>query len=102
MAIVGATLFTVRVKVVEAVWWPLSVAVMVTVVGPSGPSLVGMDQLQVPAASFFLTVPSEAVSVTVPRPSGSSKVPLLVAGEPSLTVTAAWLLATVGGLWISA
>src|SRR3712207_8712072 len=44
-----STLLTVRVKVVEAVRPPVSVAVMVTVVGPLGPSATsggGDDQLQ--------------------------------------------------------
>src|SRR5262245_22644314 len=94
---VGGTLRTVRVKVVVAVRPPMSVAVMVTVVGPAGPSGGVYDQLQVPAALSWMTVPSEAVSVSVARPSGSSKVPLLVASEPSLTVRAAWVPAIVGG-----
>src|SRR5262249_32786121 len=92
---VGATLFTVRVKVVVAVRPPASVAVMVTVAGPAGPSGGGYDQLHVPVASSLVSVPSEAVRVTVPLPSGSEKVPVLAAGEPSLTLTAAWSLATV-------
>ena len=97
VVIVGATLLTVRVKVVVAVWPPVSVAVMVTVVGPAGPSGGVYDQVQVPVASFLVTVPSEAVSVTVLRPWASSKVPRVRGREPSLTVTAAWLLAIVGG-----
>src|SRR5262245_28136296 len=70
---------------------------MVTVIGLPGSSVGVYDQLQVPSASFLVRVPSEAVSVTVPRPSTSAKVPLLRAGEPSLTVRAAWLLVIVGG-----
>ena len=62
-------------KVVVAVRPPVSVAVMVTGVGPAGPSGGVYDQLQVPVASFLVTVPSEAVSVTVLRPWASSKVP---------------------------
>src|SRR5262245_42028142 len=70
---------------------------MVTGIGPAVLSGGVYDQLQVPAASFLVTVPSEAVSVTVPRPRGSSKVPVFVTWVPSLTVTAAWLAAIVGG-----
>src|SRR5262249_13347360 len=94
---VGATLLTVRVKVVVAVRPSLSVAVMVTVVGPVGPSDGVNDQRQVPVALSWAIVPSEAVRVTVPRPWGSLKVPVLLAGEPSLTARAAWSPATVGG-----
>src|SRR5215813_10904906 len=96
-AAVGATLLTLRVKVVVAVRLPSSVAVMVTVVGPLGPSGGVYDQLQVPVASSFVTVPTEAVSLTVPLPSGSAKVPVLPAGAASFTVTAVRLLVTVGG-----
>src|SRR5262245_8614899 len=95
---VGATLVTVRVKEVVAVRPPASVAVMVTVVGPLGPSGGVYDQSQVPAASFLVTVPSEALSVTVTRPWMSLKVPLLLAGEPSLTVTLAREVVIVGGV----
>ena len=35
----------------------MSVAVIVTVTGPAGPSTPLADQLQVPFASFFVTVP---------------------------------------------
>src|SRR5262245_57008219 len=97
MAMVGATLLTVRVKVVVATSPTLSVAVMVTVVEALGPSAGVYDQLQVPSVLFWVTVPTEAVSVTVPRPSASSKVPLLAAVELSVTITVAWLLAIVGG-----
>src|SRR5262245_30825912 len=97
MAMVGATLLTVRVKVVVVTRPTLSVAVMVTVVEASGPSAGVYDQLQVPSALFWVTVPREAVSVTVPLPSASSKLPLLAAGEVSLTITAPRLLVIVGG-----
>ena len=55
-----------------------SVAVMVTEVGPAGPSPAGSDQLQVPAALSCVTVPTLAESVTVPLPSGSLNVPVFV------------------------
>src|SRR5262249_18268735 len=93
----GATLLTVRVKVVVAVRPPSSVAVMVTVVGPLGPSVGGADQPQVPVALVWVMLPSWAGRVTVARPWGSSKVPVLVAGEPSLTVRVPRSRATVGG-----
>src|SRR5262249_18301768 len=96
---VGATLATVTVKVVVAVSPPVSVAVMVTVIGPVGPSARGWDQFQAPVALSWVTVRGSADSVTVPRPSASSKASVLVAGPPSLTVTAAWSLAIVGG-WL--
>src|SRR5262245_13036370 len=95
---VGATLFTVSVKVVVAFRPSESVAVMVTVVGPSGPSAGVYDQLQVPAVSSLVTVPSEALIATVLRPSTSSKVPVFVAWEPSSTVMASWLRVIVGDL----
>src|SRR4051794_33934435 len=95
MAAVGATLLTVRVKVVVALRPPSSVAVMVTVVGPLGPSLGVYDQLQVPAALSCVIVPTEAVRVAETRPWASSKVPVAVAGAPSLTVRVAWSPATV-------
>src|SRR5205823_12077221 len=88
----GATLVTVRVKVVVAVRPPAPVAVMVTVVGPLGPSGGVYDQLQVPAALSWVIVPSEAVRVTVALPWEPAKVPLFVAGLPSLTVTATRVL----------
>ena len=47
------------------------VAVTVTVVGPSGPSVGVWVQLQVPATLSWVSVPSEAVSVTVLRPDGT-------------------------------
>src|SRR5262245_28101109 len=94
---VGATLLTVRVKVIVAVRPPSSVAVMVTMVGPLGTSVGVYDQLQVPVALSWVIVPSEAVRVTVPVPWGSLKVPVAVAGEPSLTATVVWSRATVGG-----
>src|SRR5262245_57023080 len=86
---VGGTLLTVRVNVVVAVRPPVSVAVMVTVVGPAGPSAGVYDQVQAPLASSRVIVPSEAVRVTLPRPWVSSNVPPFVAGEPSPAVTAA-------------
>ena len=70
IAAVGATSFTVRAKLVVVDRPPSSVAVIVTVVGPSGPSGGVYDQLHVPAASSWVIVPSEAVRVTVPRPGG--------------------------------
>ena len=97
IAAVGATLLTVRVKVVVAVRPPSSVAVMVTVVGPPGPSAGCRTSSRCRSASSRVIVPSEAVRVTVPWPWASSKVPLFVTGLPSLTVTAARLQATVGG-----
>src|SRR3954469_44013 len=84
--IVGFTLVTVRPKVVVAVS-PAAVAVIVTSVGTVVLSGGVYDQLQVPAASFFVTVPSDAASVTVPLPCGSEKVPVVVMGEPSFPVT---------------
>src|SRR5262249_23062017 len=95
MPAVGGTLGTGRGKGVVGVRPLVSVAVMVTGVGPAGPSAGVYDQAQVPAASSRVRVPSEAVSVTVPLPAASRKVPVLAAGEPSLTVRAARFRATV-------
>ena len=52
----GATLFTVNVKVSVPVAPSLSVAVIVTTVGPEGPSDGVYDQLQLPdePASWFI------------------------------------------------
>src|SRR5205823_307074 len=88
--IVGATLLTVRLKVVVAVWPAVSVALIVTGTGPAGPSGGVYDQFQTPVVVSLVTVPREAVSVTVARPLGSSNVPVFVIWEPSLPVTAAW------------
>src|SRR5262245_32939443 len=74
---------------------------MVTGVGPEVLSGGVYDQLQVPAASSLVTVPSEAVSATVLRPWASSKVPLVVANEPSLTVRAGWMQRIVGAVLFS-
>jgi len=68
VAITGATLFTIRSNVVVAGTPSLSVAVIVTVWLSSGPSVVSNDQLQVPAASFLVTAPTEEVMVTVLLP----------------------------------
>src|SRR3954469_25044412 len=95
--IVGFRLLTVRPKEVVAVS-PAAVAVIVTSVGGAVLSGGVYDQLQVPAASFFVTVPSDAVSVTVLLPCGSEKVPVAVMGEPSLPVTAGTLLETSGAV----
>src|SRR5688500_3441923 len=73
----GATLFTVRSKVVSAGAPSLSVAVMVTAPPWAGPSMAGSDQLQVPSG-FAVTSPTEAATVTA-SPPGSKKLPLLVA-----------------------
>src|SRR5262245_33369502 len=70
--IVGATLSTVRRNEVVVVRPALSVAVMVTVIGPAGPSAGVYDQLQVPSPlAFLVTVPREVPTVTVPRPPSS-------------------------------
>ena len=74
-----------------------SVAVMVTVTGPAGPSGAPIDQLHVPKVSFWVTVPASAEMVTVLLPCGSENVPVLVASVPSLVVTAALSAATTGG-----
>src|SRR5262245_24916908 len=65
--IVGLTSLTVRPNVVVAVS-PAAVAVIVTSVGAEVLSGGGYDQLQVPAPSFFVIVPSDAVSVIVLLP----------------------------------
>src|SRR5262249_11879070 len=86
----GATFLTIRVNVAVAVRPKLSVAVMVTVIGPSGPSGGVYDQPQLPAEMPLYSadiVPSEAVRVPVPRPSRALKRPLSLATEPSLVVT---------------
>ena len=43
-----------------------------------------------------MTEPDDAVRVTL-SPSGSEKVPVFAAGEPSFTDTAAWSPPTAGG-----
>ena len=75
---VGTTLLTAYVNVAVAAAFWLSVAVIVTVVGPAGPSAAFSDQLQVPLALFCVTVPN-AVMFTVLLPCGSENVPLFVA-----------------------
>ena len=74
-----------------------SVAVIVTVTGPKGPSGAPIDQLQVPKVSFRVTVPTSAAMVTVPLPCGSENVPVLVASPPSSAVTTPSSAATTGG-----
>ena len=75
----------------------LSVAVMVTTCDWLGPSFVLKDQLHVPF-TLDVTVPIDAVSVTVPFPSASLKVPLLLAVDPSPTVTDPLKAAMTGGV----
>ena len=67
----------------------------------AGPSVVENDQLQVPDAFVpdFVTVPTDALSVTVSPLFASDHVPVFVAVAPSLTLTAALLLAIAGGLF---
>src|SRR5262249_47427840 len=97
VVIVGSTFLTNRSNEVAVVRPELAVAVMVAVIGPAGPSGGVYDQLQVPSA-FLVTVPSEVPTVTVSRPSASSKVPVLLAGEPSITPTLDSLRVIVGGV----
>ena len=97
---IGATLVTEYVKLVELLVWP-SFAVMVTVVGPAGPSVVPMVHDHVPAALLpdFVTVPTDADKATVSAESASLQVPVLVAFEPSAVLTEAWSAAT-DGAWL--
>src|SRR4051794_23688795 len=95
--IAGFTLFTVRPKEVVAVS-PAAVAVIVTSVGAAVLSGGVYDQLHVPAVSFFVTVPRDAVSVTVLLPCGSETAPVVVMGEPSLPVAAGTSLETSGAV----
>jgi hypothetical protein len=93
---------TEYVKVVFAVVWPSS-AVIVTVVGPAGPSVVPRLHDQVPAAFVpaFVTVPTDADSVTVSPASASLHVPVFVAFDPSVPVTEGLAAATTGA-WLAA
>src|SRR5262245_26741862 len=93
---VGSAFSTVKLKVVVALRPPESVAVIVTVVESRGPSAGVYDQFHLPVVASLITAPTEAVRVTVFAPSGSAKVPALVAGEPSMTAMEARKLATVG------
>src|SRR5947208_1732297 len=71
---------------------------MVTVCAAA--SSVGVyDQLQVPAAFVpdLVTLPIEALRVTVSPALASDQVPVLVASEPSLTVTEAGASTAITG-----
>ena len=76
---------------------------MVTVCDAAGtrPSAGVYDQFHVPEAFVpaGVTVPTEALSVTVSPALASDQVPLFAAGEPSLTVTVAFVAAIAGALF---
>src|SRR5579871_1619763 len=100
MLTAGDTGLTVRPNEVVDDAPSSSVAVIVTVCDCSGPSVVANDQLQVPS-EFWVTVPTEAVSVTGSCPT-SATVPLLLAVCPSLTATVALFTVSTGGKFATA
>jgi hypothetical protein len=69
-----------------------SFAVMVTVVGPAGPSVAGADHDHVPDAFVpaFVTVPVDADKLTVSPAFVSLHVPVLDTFEPSGALTLVW------------